>query len=67
MSHGLRKTFKKPLKGFPKGPDSTSPGAGTQRPTKKPKVPKPPKDTGRKKRKVKITFNSPKTTKITYG
>ena len=28
---------------------------------------KPPKDTGRKKRKLKITFNSPKTTKVTYG
>jgi len=64
---GMRDAFKKPLKGHPKGPDTTAPEAGSVRPSKKPKIPKPPKDTGRKKRKVKITFNSPKTTKITYG
>lgn len=29
--------------------------------------PKVPKDKGRPKRKVKVTFNSPKTTKVTYG
>lgn len=64
---GMREAFKKGPKGPATSGDTTAPEAGTQRPTKKPKIPKPPKDTGRKKRKVKITFNSPKTTKITYG
>lgn len=41
---------------------------GSERPRKnKPKPIKAPKDKGRGKRKLKITFNSPKTTKITYG
>lgn len=55
---GIRKTFK---------PDTTGPNDGTQRPSKKPRLPKVPKDKGRPKRKVKVTFNSPKTTKISYG
>jgi hypothetical protein len=58
---GMRDAFKK-------GGGTTAPEAGSVRPSKKkPKVPKPPKDKGRGKRKLKITFNSPKTTKVTYG
>lgn len=59
---GMRKAFNIGTSG-----DTTDVDAGKERPSKKPKIPKVPKDTGRKKRKVKITFNSPKTTKITYG
>lgn len=48
--------------------DTTDVGSGKQRPAKGPVGDvKVPKDTGRKKRKVKVTFNSPKNTKITYG
>lgn len=64
---GMREAFKPGKRGPATEGDTTAPEAGSVRPSKKPKIPKPPKDTGRKKRKVKITFNSPKTTKITYG
>lgn len=60
---GMRETFTIGTSG-----DTTDVDAGKDRPRKnKPKPIKVPKDTGRKKRKVKVTFNSPKTTKITYG
>lgn len=59
---GIRQAFKKG-----KGADTTAPERGSQRPSKKPEVPKIPKDKGRPKRKKKVTFNSPKTTKISYG
>lgn len=60
---GMREAFTTGTKG-----DTTDVGAGKQRPAKGPVGDvKVPKDTGRKKRKVKVTFNSPKTTKITYG
>ena len=63
---GLRDMMKKGGRRFGQG-DTTAPDDGSVRPSPKPKIPKVPKDTGRKKRKVKVTFNSPKTTKITYG
>lgn len=63
---GLRDMTSKPGRRFGEG-DTTGPDHGSVRPGKKPKIPKVPKDKGRPKRKVKVTFNSPKTTKITYG
>ena len=60
---GIRETFSIGTRG-----DTTDVDAGKER--KKPKITgeaKIPKDKSRKKRKVKITFNSPKTTKVTYG
>lgn len=59
---GIRQTFKKGP-----GSDSTAPSQGSERPGKKKRpLVKVPKDKGRPKRKVKVTFNSPKTTKISY-
>ncbi len=60
---GIRETFTIGTHG-----DTTDVDAGKLR--KKPKITgeaKIPKDKGRKKRRVKITFNSPKTSKVTYG
>jgi hypothetical protein len=50
--------------------DSTEKGKGKQKPAKpigKGGAVKVPKDTGRKKRKVKTTFNSPKKVSVSYG
>jgi hypothetical protein len=48
--------------------DTTTKGKGKQKPAKGPVGDvKVPKDKGRQKRKVKVTFNSPKKTTISYG
>ncbi len=55
---GIRGTF-----------DTTVKGKGKQKPAKTAGVGnvKVPKDKGRKKRKVKTTFNSPKKVSVSYG
>lgn len=68
LSHmpGHVKSRKKGIRG---AFDTTVKGKGKEKPAKTAGVGnvKVPKDTGRKKRKVKTTFNSPKKVSVSYG